>query len=58
MSRIAHCSWCFQQLNRLLIPAVPLVELVTLDRPFLPQLGFLLHQMGIMLGLPLPMGNK
>lgn len=52
MSSIAHYSWCFQQLNRLLIPAMPLVELVTLDRPFLPHLGFLIHQMGIMLGLP------
>lgn len=34
------------------------MRLVTLDRPFLPHLGFLIHQMGIMLGLPLPMGNE
>lgn len=58
MSSTAHYSWCSLRLNRLLIPAVPLVGLVTLDRPFLPHLGFLIHQMGIMLGLPLLMGNK
>ena len=51
-------SWRFQQSERVLITALPLEGPVTLGKPFLPHLGFLIHKMGIMLGMPTLVGNK
>lgn len=51
-------SWRFQQSERVLIAALPLEGPVTLGKPFLPHRGFLIHRVGIMLGLPTLVGNK